>query len=288
MDENKNRYKFEFPNTPKLDTRSEVAETTRVMQEIGQMGQKLFEAQIHIWEAISKSVSSILDIDWEEIERPHKEAAESLAQKGWTIPMNMDIEEIFALSRVVSQEELDSSFQTFYSNEKEYQHIKTDILKHELIKEWKELLLQCFDSYEKGHYLITIPNLFIIIENLAHLLISPRYQKYITTNKRTRKPPLRDQYKEVQKEIESDRTYIIYFVSIAVFLKCVFKAGNFDRNPERLEIINRDWVLHGRDYPSNWKQVDALRLLNALHTIIELDFLLEDLEQETKEAELIK
>lgn len=39
MDENKNRYKFEFPNTPKLDTRSEVAETTRVMQEIGQMGQ---------------------------------------------------------------------------------------------------------------------------------------------------------------------------------------------------------------------------------------------------------
>ena len=118
MDENKNRYKFEFPNTPKLDTRSEVAETTRVMQEIGQMGQKLFEAQIHIWEAISKSVSSILDIDWEEIERPHKEAAESLAQKGWTIPMNMDIEEIFALSRVVSQEELDSSFQTFYSNEK--------------------------------------------------------------------------------------------------------------------------------------------------------------------------
>lgn len=73
-----------------------------------------------------------------------------------------------------------------------------------------------------------------------------------------------------------------------MFLKCVFKAGNFDRNPERLEIINRDWVLHGRDYPSNWKQVDALRLLNALHTIIELDFLLEDLEQETKEAELIK
>ena len=57
-----------------------------------------------------------------------------------------------------------------------------------------------------------------------------------------------------------------------MFLKCVFKAGNFDRNPERLEIINRDWVLHGRDYPSNWKQVDALRLLNALHTIIELDF----------------
>lgn len=82
MDENKNRYKFEFPNTPKLDTRSEVAETTRVMQEIGQMGQKLFEAQIHIWEAISKSVSSILDIDWEEIERPHKRSSRIISSKG--------------------------------------------------------------------------------------------------------------------------------------------------------------------------------------------------------------
>ena len=63
--------------------------------------------------------------------------------------MNMDIEEIFALSRVVSREELDSSFQTFYSNEKEYQHIKTDILKHELIKEWKELLCNALIAMKK-------------------------------------------------------------------------------------------------------------------------------------------
>ncbi|MCQ6520961.1 hypothetical protein NPX90_05390 [Bacillus paranthracis] len=284
-EENKKRYKFEFPNPPKMNPVSEFTETNRAIQE---MVRKFGEAQRVLWESISESVSSILDIDWEEIERPHKEAAESLAQKGWTLPMNMDIEEIFALSQVESQEELDSSFQTFYSNEKEYQHIKTDILNHALIKEWKGLLLQCFDNYEKGHYLITIPNLFIIIENLVHLLISPRYQKYITTNKRTRKPPLRDQYKEVQKEIESDRTYIIYYVSVAVFLNCVFKAGNFDRNPERLEIITRDWVLHGRDYPGNWKQVDSLRLFNAIHTITELDFLLEDLEKEEVEAESIK
>ncbi|MEM5635574.1 hypothetical protein AAHB65_02285 [Bacillus toyonensis] len=46
--------------------------------------------------------------------------------------------------------------------------------------------------------------------------------------------------------------------------------------------------MHGRDYPCNWKQVDALRLFNALSTIIELDFLLEDLEKEEAEVETIK
>lgn len=76
---------------------------------------------------------------------------------------------------------------------------------------------------------------------------------------------------------------------MAEFLNKIFEFGNFDNNPTRLPMINRDWVLHGRDYPSNWKQVDALRLLSALHTIIELDFLLEDLDKEKIDnKELVK
>ncbi|EJR17887.1 hypothetical protein LKL81_24275 [Bacillus paranthracis] len=286
-EENKHQYRFEFPTPPKMDFASEVAETTRLMREIGQMGQKLVEAQMHIWESISESLSSLHDIDWEDVEQSNKEAAESLAQKGWTLPMNMDIEEIFTLSQVESQEEVDSSFHVFYSNEKEYQNIKTDILKHELIKEWRGLLSQCFDSYEKGHYLIVIPSLFIVIESLANMLISPRFQKYITTEMK-KKPSLRVQFKKVKREIEDDKTNIIIYVSVMEFLYSVFRVGNFDKNTSRFQIINRDWVLHGRDYPNNWTQVDALRLFNAIHTIIQLDFLLEDLEREEAEAESIK
>ena len=249
--------------------------------------QKIADLRTHLIESINVSLGPLLDIDWEDFERKEKESTENLGRRGWTLPMSMTPGETIGVSEIEDQDELDSTFLEFYSNKKEFQFIKTNILEHELTKEWRELLIQCFDSYEQDNYLITIPNLFIIIENISHILISPRYQKYINPNK-NRKPPLRDQYKKVKKEIESDRTYIICYISVAEYLNCVFKSGNFDKRPARLPIINRDWVLHGRDYPCNWKQVDALRLFNALSTIIELDFLLEDLEKEEAEVETIK
>ncbi|PER69586.1 MULTISPECIES: hypothetical protein [Bacillus cereus group] len=249
--------------------------------------QKIAELRTHLIESIKVSLRPVIDIDWEEFERKEKKSAESLGRRGWTIPMNMAPGETIGISEIEGQDELDSTFLSFYSKEEEFQFIKTHILEHELTKEWEVLLTQCFESYENGNYLIVIPNLFIIIENISHILISPRYQKYLNPNQK-RKPPLRDQYKKVKKEVETDRTYIICYISVAEYLNCVFKSGNFDKRPARLPIINRDWVLHGRDYPCNWKQVDALRLFNALSTIIELDFLLEDLEKEEAEVETIK
>ncbi|KXO06220.1 hypothetical protein AYK81_00535 [Bacillus thuringiensis] len=249
--------------------------------------QKIAELRTHLIESINVSLRPVIDIDWEEFERKEKKSAESLGRRGWTLPMNMTPGETIGISEIEGQDELDSTFLSFYSKEEEFQFIKTHILEHELTKEWEVLLTQCFESYENGNYLIVIPNLFIIIENISHILISPRYQKYLNPNQK-RKPPLRDQYKKVKKEVETDRTYIICYISVAEYLNCVFKSGNFDKRPARLPIINRDWVLHGRDYPCNWKQVDALRLFNALSTIIELDFLLEDLEKEEAEVETIK
>ena len=247
--------------------------------------QKIAELRTHLIESINVSLRPVIDIDWEEFERKEKKSAESLGRRGWTLPMNMTPGETIGISEIEGQDELDSTFLSFYSKEEEFQFIKTQILEHELTKEWGVLLTQCFESYENGNYLIVIPNLFIIIENISHILISPRYQKYLNPNQK-RKPPLR--YKKVKKEVETDRTYIICYISVAEYLNCVFKSGNFDKRPARLPIINRDWVLHGRDYPCNWKQVDALRLFNALSTIIELDFLLEDLEKEEAEVETIK
>ncbi|EOP02067.1 hypothetical protein ICS_05701 [Bacillus cereus BAG2O-3] len=287
MDGNKKRYKIEISNTPKLDSRSEVIETARAMQEIGQMGQKLFEAQIHVWKAFIESLSFLHDIDWEEVDRPYKEAAESLGQKGWTIPMKMTTSDKIKLAEIQDQNELDLIFQQFYEIEENYVYFKSTILEHRLVQEWREFLIQCFDNYERGNYLIVIPNLLIIIESLAHSLISPRFQKYISPNKKPRLN-VRDQYKKVMKEIETNRIYIIRYISVLEFLCCVFKSGNFDKRPARLPIINRDWVLHGRDNPHHWEKVDALRLFNAIHTIIHLDFLLEDLEKEEFEAESIK
>ncbi|MCM3767747.1 hypothetical protein [Neobacillus niacini] len=223
-----------------------------------------------------KAVSPLAEINWDEVEKNWIYAGESLARRGWTLPMNMTPAETVGISKIGSLEELDKAFDVYYSTGNEYEHIKKDILEHDFVKNWRELLKQCFDNYESGKYFVSIPSLFIVIENLGHMLISPRFQKYIASIKGKRRPPLRDQFTTVKQEIEQDRMYIIIYVSVVTFLNEVFKAGNFDKNETRFPIINRDWVLHGRDIPSNWNRVDALRLFHAIHTILELDFLLEE------------
>ncbi len=240
-----------------------------------------FGEQIHnrLEEAWRETIAPLAEINWGKLEKDWKDAGEILASKGWTLPMNMTPGETIELSKFESQEDLDKAFEDYYSTVNEFELMKKDILEHEFIEEWKGLLEQCFDNYENGNHLIIIPNLFIVIENLAHMLITPRFQKYIASNKGKRRPPLRDQYTTVRQEFEQDKIDLIIYVSVMKFLHEVFKAGNFDKNTTRFRIINRDWVLHGRDNPSNWKRADALRLFHAIHSILELDFLLVESEE---------
>jgi hypothetical protein len=266
--EDKEKVKY-IPTFPKFEGFEKVA------HEVAKLGEQI---SIQL-EKLKETIAPLSEINWEEVEKEWKSAAEILALNGWTLPMNMTPGETISLSKFENPEELDKAFEDFYCTDNEYERMKMDILEHKFIEAWKGLLEQCFDNYENGTYLITIPNLFIVIENLANMLISQRYQKYITSNNSKRKPPLRDQYTTVKQEFEQERTYVIIYGSVMNFLHEVFKAGNFDKNATRFQIINRDWVLHGRDNPSNWKSADALRLFHAIHTILELDFLLEELEK---------
>lgn len=259
----------------------------QIFNTLGLIGEHLSEFKSQLESTIENVIKLIQNNDWQEIEISWRKAAESLGRKGWTLPLLMDVSDNIELSQISDTKKLNELIVKFHSIDNEFKVMKRDILDHKLIKQWKKLLEQCFENYEKENYLIVIPSLFIVIESLTQVLISPRYQKYINPNK-DRKPSIRVQYNVVKQEIENDRTYIIIYVSVLEFLRSVFKAGNFDSNPNRLPIINRDWVLHGRDYPNNWTQVDALRLFNAIHTIIQLDFLLEDIEIDEDDKELVK
>lgn len=225
------------------------------------------------------------NIDLQGIEKNWKEAAESLGKKGWTLPMLMDTADHIELADNNNIKEINSLIEQYHSDEKVFEELKSNILKNNLTTEWKELLIQCFDSYEKDNYLITIPNLFMIFEGIAHILIAPKYQKVINS---TSSGLIRGQYNKVKEEIESDNTYIIYYSSIVEFINTTFRYGDFDNRTSRFDIINRNWVLHGRDNTRHWEKIDALRLFIALHTIIQLDFLLDDIEINEDDKELVK
>ncbi|WP_374219663.1 hypothetical protein [Bacillus bingmayongensis] len=234
---------------------------------------------------LREAFKPLQNIELQGIEKDWLEAAESLGKNGWTLPMLMDVRDHFELSHINDIKEIDNSIEHYHADENVYKELKSEVINHELTSEWKELLVQCFDNYEKENYLIVIPNLFMIFEGIAYNLIKPRYQKTIKANySGTIKGP----YNKVKEQIESDNTYIIYYSSIVEFINTTFRYGDFDNRTSRFDIINRNWVLHGRDNTCHWDKIDALRLFIALHTIIQLDFLLDEIEADEDEKELIK
>ncbi|OOR57142.1 hypothetical protein BGP34_14975 [Bacillus mycoides] len=235
-------------------------------------------------EARKELFSHLSDIDWDEIRKTWRESAEKLGEKGWTTPMSMTPREVVEFSEI---EDIDTAMEEYfnYDNGYAYTRMKREVLDHKFVESWKGLLEQCFNSYENGNYLVAIPNLFIIVEGIARMLISQKFEKHKTG----RRTSLKNQYETVRGDVSQedetkDRVYLVVYVSIVGFLKQVFQQGKFDKNPTRFPIINRDWVLHGKDIPSNWKKADALRLFNAIYSFTAVEFLLEKPKEQLTEA----
>ena len=69
------------------------------------------------------------------------------------------------------------------------------------------------------------------------------------------------------KVVNDDETYKkIAVISLYRFLREeLFSSHKFGK--DRKELINRNWILHGRDDPKYWTKVDALRLINVLSSV---------------------
>ncbi|MCP1122944.1 hypothetical protein NKR74_06280 [Bacillus sp. 3103sda1] len=248
----------------------------RIISEFDESNKRLYNA---INEAITEISSPLKNIDWDAVMRTWVESAEKLGERGWTFPLSMTPGEVVEIS---DAEDIDAEIEEYFSHNNGYAYtrMKRDVLDHKLVESWKSLLEQCFNSYENGNYLVAIPNLLIIVEGIARMLISEKFEKYKTKQRTS----LREQYKKVREDVPTDRMYVVAYVSVVGFLNQVFQQGNFDRNPTRFPIINRDWVLHGKDAPSNWKKVDALRLFNAIYSLTVVYFLIEKPKEQLTEA----
>lgn len=71
---------------------------------------------------------------------------------------------------------------------------------------------------------------------------------------------------------------ILFYSLFKCTWRGIFEAYDFkNKDIKRKVFINRNWILHGRDNPSQWREVDALRLFNILNSI---QFLQEIIEEE--------
>ncbi len=234
---------------------------------------KIISEQIKLFMNVSaKVVTFVQSINWDLVEQRWLQLAEKTGGNGWTISLAMDLDMLFSMIEIQSREEIDQVFINFFEEQENYLLMKTDILANESLADFEKLLIQCFDSYERGHFLIAIPSLFSIIEGYANQLIIDQYKKTADFNPKNR-VSLPNKYKKVQEQSESSFKDVVY-ISALIFLEKSFNTKAFNDDPEkdnRPLIINRHRVLHGRDNPSLWTKTDALRLFNAIGTLSILD-----------------
>ncbi|MEH7504942.1 hypothetical protein V7152_23520 [Neobacillus drentensis] len=208
---------------------------------------KVFKEQL---EAITKQFKE-LNIE-ESLNRMEKVAKHG-AENGWTTPPHTTPMEFEQLMEGKNKDEMDMAFDEHYSDEDNFQAMKQTLLDNVFEGKWQELLDDCFDNYERGRFKITIPSLFSIIEGTVFDIVQD--QKWRVAFER-----------EIEKIKEGSIKKPLFF-SVYTFINKAFSSGKFEKKNYKPSIINRHWVLHGRDNISEWQRVDSLRLFNALYSL---------------------
>ncbi|MDW0115058.1 hypothetical protein QT711_18000 [Sporosarcina saromensis] len=201
------------------------------------------------------------EIDFENI----KASIEHNSKFGWTLTGPMGLALYFDKDlREMDQAQLDEYFYLLYT-EKDFaffNEIKEDLI-GKIEPHRKELLEDCLDSFLSDKYKIAIPTLMTFIEGEVTDILDTRDYGW-KLNELMEKATTND-----EEKFDQIATYSTYY-----FLREeLYRSWKF--GDERLEMINRHWVLHGRDNPELWTKYDCLRLINVLSS---LQFIKDDIE----------
>jgi hypothetical protein len=161
-----------------------------------------------------------------------------------------DIDDLFKYS----VEETDTFFETYNTEDhfKELRKVRDELSTRPALAKWRALLNECFESFESGRHLITIPALLSVLDGIV---------SSASASNRNRQP-VKVCY-EKSKE-PNGPMWEMMWISLGAFVENLFQFAPFDE--DRPATINRHWILHGRDVTA-WTRADALRLFNALQTI---------------------
>lgn len=193
---------------------------------------------------------------WAAWQRTHavlEQDAEWLGSAGWTIPLWRE-PDILRELRQVPLDHLDTLFVQHYTAHRgaNLQRVCDELLTSHGLAHWHTLLSEAVVSYRARRYAIVVTALLAILEGAIAMATQDLKRKSDPKGATARK----------RKGTEKGMRRLIW-VSIEAFAREVFRPVPFsDRRPT---IVNRNWVLHGRD-TSSWSRVDCIRLFHALHT----------------------
>jgi len=218
------------------------------------IAEQIVESQNALASAVL-SATTFVDPALLDLSQSVKDGVRALAARGWTIQMSLTFADLQELASR-TQDEIDEFFVAFYTDDNfaELRRVREDLARRPQLARWQPLLDQCFESFESGRHLITVPILLLVIEGViasaGQALTSQRVRLVgiCAANAKHRDNSIRAEM----------------WTSMALFLERLFQRAPFDgANPG---FINRHWILHGRD-SGPWTVADSLRLFNALQTV---------------------
>ena len=181
-------------------------------------------------------------------------AAERLAALGWPLPGALTPAQLDALIEL-SPAEIDAFLTELYREDAQshFRWMVSEMLdRRESLRPWHALLRECVDSYMDERFVITVPSLLVILEGLVVGGPGQSGRMHSALN-------------ELESRIVRDGLRgglsLAFLASNRAFLRRVFGGAAFDG--PRPEVVNRHWILHGRD-EATWDRTDSLRLFVAV------------------------
>lgn len=192
-----------------------------------------------------------LEIDYEAFYK----ASENIGKLGWTVPFTFTLFQIrFFGDGSLTKEDIDTFFDDYYSEDKNFDRMISAILSINDINHWHEAIKQSAYAHRNNMFILSISTLIPVLEGMLSTFESDK------TNIRMMKV-CKDMLDKIDENLMID---IIPWTSCYHFISALYQKSDF--SGKEPEIVNRHWILHGRTAFNNSK-TDSIRIFNAIETV---------------------
>lgn len=189
------------------------------------------------------------------IEEEYKDIISKIANLGWTIPLNIELEKLEELKRNSSNnEKVDSFFVDFYSEE-ELKKVYHNIYQAIPNKGQKKRFEECFQLYQKQMYSSCVTVLTTVLEGII--------SSFGDDAKDVRVMRICDYHAKEERK-NGNNIQSLCWISMYEYIKIIYEKSDFSQSEPNG--ANRHWIIHGRTSKLGEK-LDCLRLFNALSTM---------------------
>ncbi|MDT3698851.1 MAG: hypothetical protein RO469_05430 [Thermincola sp.] len=202
----------------------------------------------------SEEIPSALDLLSDE----YRAVIESIAQTGWTIPINIDIRRFNELMKISGDERtLDKYFSEFYDG-REFKFICRKITKAIANPAQKTIFTECVKAFESELYSVCLTTLISVLEGFISTFgDNPQDVRIMRICS----------FHAGEEMKKKNNIKSLCWLSMYEFTKQLYQKSDFSQ-PEP-DTINRHWIQHGRTGRSG-ERIDCIRVFNALSTMVNI------------------